>query len=372
MRTTALRRYALLESTGLYHGSDAAPPQEVVVRFGESTLTLLDFHDTPLAHWALAGLRRLDGSRPGELRLAPDMEGEERLVIRDPQMIEAVEAVCAELDRAGPARRRRGLLLVLGGLGLAALAGALLFVLPDISGRLAAFVPQAQAVRLGETVSDDALRRLSPGGAPETCAEPEGRLALSRLAERLYRYAEAPLPVRLRVVRHPSLDALAAPGGRLVLTSGLVEAAETPEEIAALLAHQLGHVAARDPLREALRAAGPAGALAVALGGGPGAGAAAAMTAAALEPRYQPEAERAADAYAHALLTRAGLPAGALARVLEQARAGKAPKLMAHFMSDPDLDARIAAARKADRISGAPFRPALDDAEWIALRQICD
>ena len=84
VRTTALRRYALLESTGVHVDGAGAAPQEVVVRFGESTLTLQDFDDTPVAHWALAGLRRLHGSGPEELRLAPDMDGEERLVIRVP------------------------------------------------------------------------------------------------------------------------------------------------------------------------------------------------------------------------------------------------------------------------------------------------
>ena len=57
VRGTALERYALLESVGDYHDGIRGQPQEVVVRFGEQSLTLMSFDDMPVAHWALTSKR---------------------------------------------------------------------------------------------------------------------------------------------------------------------------------------------------------------------------------------------------------------------------------------------------------------------------
>jgi Zn-dependent protease with chaperone function len=374
VRTTALARYALLESTGAYFDGLSAEPREVVVRFGEATLTLQDFEDMPVAHWALGGLKRLDGSREGELRLAPDMEGDERLAIRDPQMIEAIEAVCTELDRRPPRRRGRGRRALWTGAAAAALAAILLVLTPGMAERLAPLVPAEQEQRLGEAVAGQAMRLAAGGAAPRICDAPSGRAALDRMTARLAAEADSHVPIRVRVIAQPSPNVFAAPGGQVILFSGLLDAAGGPDEVAAVLAHQVGHVVRRDPLRGMLRAAGSAGVLGLVLGDFVGGAATAEMAEAALAADYGREAERAADAYAHALLGKAGLPAAALARIFERLeRAEREPRgLLRHFASHPEMADRIAAARAADRVGGAPFRPSLDDPGWIALQQICE
>ena len=56
------------------------------------------------------------------------------------------------------------------------------------------------------------------------------------------------------------------PGGRLVFFRGLLEEAENPDEVAAVLAHEIGHVVYRDPTRDALRSAGSLGVLGLLFG----------------------------------------------------------------------------------------------------------
>lgn len=51
---TALAKYLRLEATGLWRESRDASPREVVVAFGNATLTLKDLADAPLGHRALA------------------------------------------------------------------------------------------------------------------------------------------------------------------------------------------------------------------------------------------------------------------------------------------------------------------------------
>ena len=49
----------------------------------------------------------------------------------------------------------------------------------------------------------------------------------------------------------------------------------------------------------------------------------------------------------------------------------QAEGLAGHFASHPDLGARVEAAEAADQLQGRPWRPALEDADWIALKEIC-
>lgn len=56
-------------------------------------------------------------------------------------------------------------------------------------------------------------------------------------------------PVQVHILDEPLPNAFIAPGGHVLLTTGLLEAAESENEIAFVLAHELGHYAARDSLR---------------------------------------------------------------------------------------------------------------------------
>ncbi|HKK36384.1 MAG TPA: M48 family metallopeptidase [Paracoccaceae bacterium] len=368
---TALARYARLEAVGDWWDGETARPREVIVKFGRSSLTLYGFDETPLAHWALAGLRRIDApGEPGTLRLTPDVDGDERLVLRDPEMIEAIRAVCPDLDRAAPSNGswRRVALWAAG--ALTSIALLVFVIVPALAERLAPMIPPERAAALGDAV----LERIGPlMGGGEVCAAPAGRAALARMTLRLTEAAPLETPVKVSVWRSPTLNAFAVPGGRIVILSGLIDAAEGPEEVAAVLAHELGHVAARDPLRSALRRAGTAGLLGLFVGDFVGGAVVVATAEAAISAAYSREAETAADRYAHRLLGEAGLPASALAGFFESLadRGAGAEGFAKHFASHPDLEARAEAARSADHVGDGAYDPVLDDAGWIALQQIC-
>ena len=370
---TALARYALLEATGDYLDGLTARRQEVLVKFGRSSLTLSRFDETPVTPWALASLRAVDAGSVDDasLRLPPDPASDERLTIRDPVMIEAIEHVCPDL-RAGPPLGRGLLRLVLWGGGAAASLALIVFVLvPALADRLAPLVPYEQERRLGEAVVAQVSGLLSDG---EACEDPAGVRALRRLSGRVLRHAELPMPVRIQVFASGTENAFAAPGGQIMILSGLLRNADGPDEIAAVVAHELGHVAARDPLRGVLRSAGSAGILGLSVGDFLGGAVVVAMGEAVINAAYTREAEIAADRYAHGLLAEAGLPSAAMAGFFERLAdaVGQPEGLMRHLASHPDFASRRDAALEADVVGDAAFEPSLTDAEWLALQQICD
>ena len=58
-------------------------------------------------------------------------------------------------------------------------------------------------------------------------------------------FGEQPWDIRIFVADEAQINAFAIPGGIIVFHSGLIFAAETPEEVAAVLAHEIAHVTHR-------------------------------------------------------------------------------------------------------------------------------
>ena len=134
---------------------------------------------------------------------------------------------------------------LLGGLLLLVL---ILYLLLGVATDIAvAKIPVSVEVWLGEHFVDrmDALEN-----------EP-----LQRLIQPLLDNLPADSPLReydfyVQMVDNEQINALALPGGQIVVFSGLVEQAESENEVAMVLAHELGHFAHRDHLRRLGRGLG--------------------------------------------------------------------------------------------------------------------
>lgn len=76
---------------------------------------------------------------------------------------------------------------------------------------------------------------------------------INRLAQNLARNSDIKVPVTLKMIDSPEVNAFSLPGGFLFLNSGLVLKAETEAELAGPIAHEIAHVAARHGTRQASR-----------------------------------------------------------------------------------------------------------------------
>ncbi len=373
---TALDRFELLEAPGLYLDGQTAQEREVIVKFGAESLVFMALDETPLAHWPLATLRRQPEApnHPGELRLIPDHGDLERLILTDRDMIAAIEEVCPDLHKRPKTEPRKKGRMVFWSIGAVASVLLVIFVLaPTIAARLAEAISPEAEMKLGDTVSEQIMDLLQfVGGADvAVCETPEGTRALDAMVDRLG--AGAHVPIRVSVINHGMVNAFAAPGGRILIMRGLIDSASGPEEVAGVLAHEIGHVIQRDPTREALRSAGTAGILSLVLGDITGGGVITIVAESVLNASYSREAEEAADRMAFEILAAAGLPstpfAGFFARL--GAEVGDLGGVLSHLASHPDFDDRESAARAADVIKGGAFTPVISDQNWVALQEIC-
>ncbi len=68
---------------------------------------------------------------------------------------------------------------------------------------------------------------------------------VNRMAQNIGRNSDLTIPLTVKVLDDPSLNAFALPGGFLYVNSGLVLAADEEAEVAGVVAHEIAHVAAR-------------------------------------------------------------------------------------------------------------------------------
>lgn len=179
---------------------------------------------------------------------------------------------------------------------------------------------------------------------------------LTPLLEQLGAAMDLP-PIRARVYEIPAVNGLAAPDGQVFLTRGFLrqmeQGAVTAEELASVIAHELGHVA-HGHARRRMADFGAQNLLRMVLIGLigrflPGIGVwIANLIASAFAARLSQADEYEADAFASALMIRAGLgvqPQISLFRKLDALTSGGAMtrRPPAWLMSHPHSDKRIAA-----------------------------
>src|SRR5262245_28065233 len=75
--------------------------------------------------------------------------------------------------------------------------------------------------------------------------DPEITEYINRLGQHLVRSSDARVPFVIKVVDSEEINAMALPGGFLYVNTGLIRAASEEAELAGVMAHEVGHVAAR-------------------------------------------------------------------------------------------------------------------------------
>jgi Zn-dependent protease with chaperone function len=328
-----------------------------------------------LDEWAYEELRRM-AAPEGVLRLA--RSGETllaRLEIRDANLTSIIEERAGTLDRGGAAERRLRRKVI--GLSFAAAASLIVtavFGLPALASRIIPFVPLGVEYKLGAAIDKNIrpaldTRHLGTGFAcGATAGEAAGRAALDKLVGKLEAAAALPFPLHVEVVRRAEPNAIALPGGHIYVDDGLIAKAQMPDELAGVLAHEMGHVAHRDGTRTVLQTAGLSFLFGMMLGDFVGGGAVVIAARTVLKSSYSRRAETAADAYSVQLMQKAGGDPHALgdilARIVEDKDQG-----MRLLLDHPETKDRIAAI-DAVAVPGQTT-PLLDAADWSALQQIC-
>mgnify|MGYP000970368131 FL=1 len=192
------------------------------------------------------------------------------LYVKDPALIVAFRRAAppqltAHLERAAEqVRRARHSHRLLWGsvLGVVFGLGLLLWFGTDLMVEWAvARIPIEWEQKLGETVYQDFLSKetvLKEGPAVSAVQE-----MTQRLTEKI---PNNPYKFQISVVQSPVVNAFALPGGYVVVFTGLMTKAESGEEVAGVLSHELNHVLQRHGMERMVKMLGLSAVVGILLG----------------------------------------------------------------------------------------------------------
>lgn len=279
-------------------------------------------------------------------------------------------SVVAHYSEQLPAARKYGGWIDRIGLGPAIVAGALLsaavIAVVLLSPQyLAPLIPFSVEKKLGDAMVGDFGGRF--------CHSPGGTKALQKLAHEL---DAGSADIDVEVAKIDMINAVALPGNKVIIFEGLMKKAESPDEIAGVLAHEMGHVREHHVLQALLRQLG----LSVVLGGMDGGG----MMGGLLGTTYTRDAEAAADRHSIKALADARISPMATAAFFDRmakesgeasdkkssTTAKRITALTAYISSHPLSKDRRAAFAKSI-VKGRVYQSALNDQEWNDLKSMC-
>ncbi len=360
----------------IYHDGVRAVGLRVSVSIDADELAIEGENGAALARWRVRDIRLLaDAGGDGMVRLRCGLDGNQRLTLADTSILVPLEARCVNLYRTSPGWRKTIRSTVLW--ATAAIVSLLLLfkvVIPELAAQLTAVVPQSWERRIGERLANQivaTLSRLESSSAAEVlCRGGSAQRALDGLAERLTREVVPAPQVHLRVVDLEVPNALALPGGQILIFRGLLEFVEDGDELSGVLAHEIGHVILRHPLEVAIKGASVSILASLVVGDITGGAAIAGVAGALLSAAYGQRAERDADALGIELLNDAGLDSRKLVDLFERfAHRAHALEGALSLLSSHPLSQERAQTARALADAG---QPAFDPETWQAIRSMCE
>jgi len=264
--------------------------------------------------------------------------------------------------------------LALGTLALAVVIVAYLFGIPLLSDRLAAYVPPAWEIRIGNAAAAQIENQMTGGKGYVACdpnPDSVANKAIARFVGATFDGLNSPFSPSLTVVRSEIPNAFALPGGKAYFLSALLQASRSPDEFAGVLAHELGHVYYRHGMQTLIAGSTTGLLVGFVLGDMTGLSVAGFVGSQLIDNRFSRQDESQADRFAGETAKRLGFSPKGLVDLLERvASDDEFSRALALFSNHP-LTAQRRAALEAMAGDVPDPKPAFTDIEWQAIRDMC-
>ncbi len=285
--------------TGRYSYGRTAATRAVSVRIAEA----LEISGAELAAPEIWPLGKLDAAAPvhwkdDEVLLRTSARPGATLFIANPGFASALLKRAPHLSASAHRRRYAvpGLLITAG---LALLIGGIYFLDWQPAKAVAGLIPHNVRVAIGEKAA------LNLAGDHSICTSPAGNKALDQMVTTLSTASGNRDPFHVRVVHWDIINAFAMPGEQIVVSGNLIAEADSPDEVAGVIAHEMGHGIELHPESGIIRSLGLSAIIELFASGQSGT-----LTntgALLLELQYSREAEHEADTHALRILHEANI-----------------------------------------------------------------
>lgn len=348
-----------------------AKPHTVTVELVDHGIWIVSMDGQIRQFWPLTDTELLD-KNVGKIRLSCQGRGDARLIVSSEEFdIYLVDGT----DK--PQSASRGLPKLVTGLITVAVLLVIggFFAIPRLADGIAALIPYSVEHEWGLGVA----RQFDQLG--DYCVAPEGKAALAKMENALSAHPLAQYyPIRLQVLDAPIVNAFALPGGHIRLLEGLIDEAESQEEILGILAHEVGHVVHRHALSRMVELAGVQLVVQV-LGGG----SAVDFGSLLVNMHFSREKEEQADRFAIEILNDLGQTTLGMAAFFDRLSVDqeavesnmetdeegfRVSQILDWISTHPPGEDRSKILRENGKFEKSQ-PPLLSEAEWAALKGIC-
>lgn len=206
-------------------------------------------HEVKDVYWLAENIFSFEEEAVGSVVKYKNKDGQtERLVIRDPELVQAIKKHFSHHRFVGGWKHhvlgntRNKIILFLSILLALILAGYFWFV-PWIGERVASNISKEWEISMGEKMHQSMMSQYKIDSS---------RTKLINAFFKELRY-DLNYPVSITVVDSKELNAFAVPGGHIVVYRPILDRMREPEELAALLSHEVSHIELRHSLRNIFR-----------------------------------------------------------------------------------------------------------------------
>lgn len=253
--------------------------------------------------------------------------------------------------------------------GLMAVVLVVMVVGVVLAWKAIGWVGEWAALAAPESVERKIGEMAFPQVAPESlsCSQADLNSFLRGVVKRL----DAGREYELRVVDSSDVNAVTLPGGFIAVYRGLLRKADTAEEVAGVLAHEVQHARGRHSMKAMGRQFAIWMLIGLVTGGADVASAQLAGAAGAL--RYQREDELEADLRGLEMLRAARISSAGMesffAKLAETD--GEIPWLASQFSTHPDVRERVRRVRDWRGANSYALRELMAPEQWRSLRAVC-
>ena len=176
--------------------------------------------------------------------------------------------------------------------------------------------------------------------------------------------------INIFVTNDKSINAYALPGKQIILCCGLINFADSSNEIAGVLAHEIGHIRAKHPEKRFISNLG--GLLLIGSKHNDSLGFVTSITQAFVDSAYSRKDENTADVFATKILHKAGIKTTALANFFKKAQkkyekdSASNSKVLSYFSSHPETSERIKLFQEEGE-----SKEILSPHEWKEFKNMC-
>lgn len=318
-----------------------------------------------IGRWGGNGVRRLSLQGEARLRLTSLDHEDQRLVFDDWNIVAALEHIAPDLERSTQQTDNKRLVFWC----LSGLVGLALFFwvgLPAMAGLIAPLIPLETEKTIGKAVSEQFEKRFP------RCTSGAGDAALQKMLAPLIDFSGLKQSdIKATIVNSKMVNAFALPGGYIFVMDGLLQKAESPQEVAGVLAHELGHVKNRHAMEGLVEGATLGVVLSALLGDVTGSFLFIGAGEMLLHASYTREKESEADNHAFDVLQQAGIGARGFAKFFDRLAAEEKKRntsgLFSILSTHPPSEDRAARAAASGLNGSSP----ISAADWRALKSAC-